>query len=341
MRQFTGFEKGVNLGGWFSQCCHTQEHYETFIVEADLSELSTWGIDHVRIPIDYVLLEDKEGNPVESGMALLKRAAGWCRSNGLNMVLDLHRTAGYSFDDGEKESGFFENPALQERFYALWERLAAEFGNCHEWMAFELLNEVTDKAYCEKWNEVAEICVGRIRRLAPHTKILIGGYWNNSVAAVPDLPMPFDENIVYNFHCYEPLVFTHQGGYWVKNMPTDFRMEFKGNAGHYQAETERLGLEVESILKLSAPDAENAEFFRQFFAKAVQIAEERNVPLYCGEYGVISLAENTDIVKWYQAIHAALAENHIGRAAWSYRKMDFGLADADKTEILSELKQYL
>ena len=32
MRIFTGFQKGVDLGGWFSQCDHSEERYDTFIM---------------------------------------------------------------------------------------------------------------------------------------------------------------------------------------------------------------------------------------------------------------------------------------------------------------------
>ena len=40
------------------------------------------------------------------------------------------------------------------------------------------------------------------------------------------LPDFDDRNIVYNFHCYEPQLFTHQSAYWVENMPLDFHIGY-------------------------------------------------------------------------------------------------------------------
>ena len=38
MRVFEGFQKGVNLGGWISQCVsHEKEHFDTFITKSDIS----------------------------------------------------------------------------------------------------------------------------------------------------------------------------------------------------------------------------------------------------------------------------------------------------------------
>ena len=67
MRVFTGFQKGVDLGGWFSQCDHSEERYDTFITKEDFSIIKGWGCDHVRLPIDYELLEDEAGAPREKG----------------------------------------------------------------------------------------------------------------------------------------------------------------------------------------------------------------------------------------------------------------------------------
>ena len=63
MKQLTGFQRGINLGGWLSQCTPTKEHYDTFITEQDLRTIASWGLDHVRLPIDYVLVEQEDGTP--------------------------------------------------------------------------------------------------------------------------------------------------------------------------------------------------------------------------------------------------------------------------------------
>ena len=341
LRRFEGFEKGVNLGGWLSQCVHTNEHYDTFITEKDFAEISTWGLDHLRLPVDYNLIETEKGEPIESGMEYIRSAISWCRKYGLNMILGLHKTAGYSFDPGENEQGFFESPSLQERFMKLWERFSKEFGQYSDFVAFELLNEVTDKSYCEKWNQIAHDCIERIRKIAPDTRILVGGYWNNSIEAVSDLDMPYDDKIVYNFHCYEPLLFTHQGAYWVKNMPSDLRITYPGTVKDYMKIMKEIDLDTPDLMTEANVETVGAEFFEAIFAKAVAIAEERNVPLYCGEYGVIDLADPESTLNWYRAIHSAFVNHSIGRAAWSYKKMDFGLSDERMKPLFDEIKNNL
>ena len=77
------------------------------------------------------------------------------------------------------------------------------------------------------------------------------------------------------------------------------------------------------------------------FAEAVKIAEERNVMLYCGEYGAIEKATPEDTVEWYKLISTVFNNHGIGRAAWSFRQMDFGLSDARLDGIRAELVKYL
>ena len=346
MKEFTGFMHGVNLGGWFSQCNHTEERYNTFITRKDFEVIKSWGLDHVRLPIDYNLVEEADGTYKEKGFERISRVIDWCKENNLNLLLDLHKTAGYSFDSGYGESGFFENPDLQERFYKLWENLARRFATAFDGSAneicFELLNEVTDQSYCKKWNAIARTCIERIRAHAPSTKILVGSYWNNSLASVKDLDPPYDQNIVYNFHCYDPLVFTHQGATWIPKMNADFRFPLNSKFTDYIKYTEEKCGQTGTSFDTFAPDATVDEnYFETIFAEAVQIAQERGVLLYCGEYGVIDKVNTADTLGWYKLISNSFNKHGIGRSAWSYRQMDFGLSDARLDDVRSELLRYL
>ena len=142
MKEFTGYQHGINLGGWLSQCDHTKERYDTFITEEDIERIKGWGLDHIRIPVDYDLVEEKDGTYREEGFGYIQKAIDWAGKYELNMILDLHKTFGYSFDAGEAESGFFENEKYQERFYRLWEQFAERFGKYADRLCFELLNEI-------------------------------------------------------------------------------------------------------------------------------------------------------------------------------------------------------
>ena len=342
MKKLKGYMHGVNLGGWLSQCDHTKERYDFFITESDIEVIKSWGMDHIRVPVDYDLVEDAQGNYKEDGFAYIQKAIEWCKKNKLNMVLDLHKTFGYSFDSGEGELGFFEKKEYQDRFYKLWEQFAIRFGKNDNMLAFELLNEVTKKEYCEIWNDVSRECITRIRKISPNIKILVGGYYNNSIEALKDLAEPYDDNIVYNFHCYEPLIFTHQGAPWIKEMDTEFRMPFDSTYGQYIEYNNKHLDHITGDMSAFDKDAMfGPEFFDRYLAEAVKVAEERNVMLYCGEYGVIDRATPEDALKWYKVICKTFDKYGIGRAAWSYKQMDFGLSDDRMKGVIGEITKIM
>ena len=316
MKDF-GFYRGVNLGGWFSQCDYSEERLNHFITEKDMDVIAGWGLDHVRIPMDYNVLETPEGGLSQAGFDRIARAVDWCIKRGLKVVLDLHKTAGYSFDAAHQESGFFGSLPYQERFYRLWEGLAARFYD-PENIAFELLNEVTDASVIGEWNRIAAECIRRIRKIAPDSLILVGSYWNNSPDAVKDLDLPADDRVIYNFHCYDPLDFTHQGATWIPDPAFDI--------------DRRVSFEEADI---------TPAYFEKQFASAIETAEARGTALYCGEYGVIDRATPEDTVKWFKVINEVFEKHQIARSAWSYRQMDFGLSDERLDGVRNELIRYL
>lgn len=317
MKILNGFNKGVNLGGWLSQCSYEKEHLDTFVQENDFRIIASWGADHVRVPFDYNIIENSDGTFNSEGFRYLDSSVEYSRKYGLNLILDLHKTAGFSFDYyGENESGFFDSEEYQDRFYRLWEEMARRYGHLAPNVAFELLNEVTDAEFIDSWNRIAKECIRRIRLIAPDILILVGSYHNNSADTVQFLDEPFDSNVIYNMHCYEPLKFTHQGAYWTTAIDPEERIPFEKSVT-------------------------SQEYFEELFSTAIAKAEKFGSGLYCGEYGCIDVVSPEDTVKWFRTINSVFRKHGIGRAAWNYKAMDFGLSDHRLDAVRGELLQLL
>ena len=332
MRIFEGFQKGVNLGGWISQFdSYDKAHFDSFITRNDIRDIAGIGFDHVRVPVDYVLLEEEDGTAKEDGFHYLENCRQWCEEYGLNMLVDLHECYGYSFDPLKKDMDrerFFYDSELQDRFFSLWMRIAERFAGYPDQVAFEPLNEVVLHEVADAWNQVASSYVRMMRTVVPDSYLVIGGVRYSSVASVPLLDIPLDEKIVYNFHCYEPIVFTHQGAYWVENMPHDFRIGYPMKLDAYREASDSMNLanDLAGIVFRDGIDKTGEDFFEAIFAPAIDKAAKDQVPLYCGEYGVIDLADSQDALRWLKDIHGAMKRHGIGRALWNYKEKDFGFA---------------
>lgn len=344
MRRFTGFMKGVDLGGWISQFDEfSKDHFDTFITEEDIRTIAGIGFDHVRVPVDYNVLQDDEGKIKEEGFAYLENCRKWCEKYGMNMIIDLHECYGYSFDPLKEmdRRAFFYDTDLQERFLDLWRVIAEKFNDYPDSVAFEPLNEVVLMDVKDAWNDVASRYVEMMRTIAPASYIVIGGVCYNNVNTVKYINVPLDNRIVYNFHCYDPHIFTHQGAYWVHGMPEDFRIGYPKTLAEYDKALEGSDVELDDRYDLPYDKVTGEWFFSEIIAPAVSKAEQDNVPLYCGEYGVIDLADNDDKLRWLRDIHAAFDKYGIGHALWNYKEKDFGFCDERFEAIRERFKEII
>mgnify|MGYP000826286539 CR=1 FL=1 len=42
-------ERGINLGGYLSQCVHNTEHYDAFIQEEDIRKIASMAVSYTHL----------------------------------------------------------------------------------------------------------------------------------------------------------------------------------------------------------------------------------------------------------------------------------------------------
>lgn len=326
---------GVNLGGWISQYGRKDKnHFDTFITQRDIDRIASWGMDHVRLPIDYdILVDDDEPSKYKiSGFYYIDNCIEWCKKNGLNVILDLHKAPGYSFGTVNQNT-LFSDEIMQQRFIDIWKVFAKRYINEDDNIRFELLNEVVEPNSL-RWNRLIKRTVDSIRKIDQSRKIIVGGNFYNSVFTLKELDILDDDNIIYNFHYYEPILFTHQGAAWNEvNMAYGQKVHYPGEFPDLDSFLNENPKFKDGLGKLVGVKNDRA-LMSLNLKHAADFIEKSEKPLYCGEFGVIEKADEASKVNWLNDLIDILLKYHIGRACWSYKEMNFGLVDIDG-EIIS------
>lgn len=335
LQRFDGYMAGVNLGGWISQCPYKYEHHDSFITAEDFKKIADFGFDHVRIPLDYQVIES-DSNPfeyVEKGFGYLDFALEQCKINNLNMVIDLHHAPGYSFGTLATNS-LFTDETMQKRFISIWETIGKRYISERENVVFELLNEVVEPN-SDRWNALSLKTLEAIRAIDSDRVVIIGGNNYNSMTTMKELPVFGDENVVYNFHYYLPFVLTHQKGSWthLRNLKTN--VTYPAPASLYaQADIESGG----SGREFDGHETIDINFLEILMKPALDFINERGISrLYCGEYGVIDYADADTRERWHHDFSSLLLKYNIGRAVWSYRRMNFKMIENDGSAVSEKL----
>ena len=329
------YRSGINLGGWISQSSYAKEHIAGFVKKEDVQKIASWGLDHIRLPFDYPVLE-ADDNPfvyLEEGFGVIDRLLDWCKESALNLVLDLHKAPGYAFGNKTEDNVLFTDETAQKRFVSLWQEIARRYRAEGDNLVFELMNEIVD-AHGDTWNGIARKAIEGIRGIDPNRHILLGGPYYNSAAGLDTLEIWDDERVLYNFHFYEPFLFTHQRAYWT-------HLRDSGVSQPYPGKIEG----VDKLMALNKPEhykALNADtvfdwaFLENALSPAVAFAKRTGRELYCGEYGAIGLADLGSRVNWLRDINDLFEENGFGRACWTYKGMDFTSIDGNGEPVSQE-----
>jgi len=189
-----------------------KKYLEAYITQADIHFLKSTGMNSIRIPFSYRLFttEDYLGeNNANHGFELLDRVIGWCKKEGLYVILDMHSApggqTGDNIDDGYGYPFLFESKASQQLTVKIWTRIANHYKNEPIIMGYDLLNEpIAHYFNKEELNPYLEPLYKAITKGIRtvdknHIVILGGAQWDSNLKL---FQKPFDPEIVYTFHKY-------------------------------------------------------------------------------------------------------------------------------------------
>jgi endoglucanase len=340
----TTFNAGVNLGGWLSQYrMYSTEHFDTFITEWDLEQIAGWGMDHVRLPIDYPVIQKDEQSEGwnEEGIAYIDRCMEWAKKRGLGVILDLHKAPGYFFGTLDQNK-LFTDEALQQRFIRIWQMLARRYRSEGAYVQLELMNEVVDQD-STRWNRLAHRAIAGIREIDPERMIIYGGNFYNSIDELENIELvQGDENVIYTFHLYKPMLFTHQKAPWVPVLKAyNQTVDYPGIAENMQTFLDNNPQLLDNHMKEYIPERMDRELMERYLQPAADFIGRTGKALYCGEFGVIEHAPMDGRIRWHSDVTDLFRNLNIGRAVWTYKEMDFGLVNLKGQVINEELVRVL
>jgi endoglucanase len=312
--------RGINTSGWFAQVYdkrgYTKEHFQSWTTAEDIALIKSMGFDHVRLSVDpqpIMANHRPEEIPAEY-LGYLDTAVKMVLDQGLAVVIDLH-------PDSEFKARLAKDDSFVQEFADFWRVLARHYSTWDaERVFFEILNEpeMSDRY---RWYGVQAKLAAAIREGAPpHTMIAAGARWSDDDDLVFIEPLR-DPNVIYNFHFYEPHIFTHQGAtwssyfwHWVKGLhyPSSPESAAKVAAGVPDAVDRlaviRYGEDHWDAARIDAEITQVAEWARQ-----------RGVPVVCNEFGVYrDYADPKDREAWIHDVRTALERHGMGWAMWDY-----------------------
>jgi len=118
-----------------------QNHWNTFITEADFQAIANAGLNHVRVPIGYWAWELGPGDPyIQGQLPYLRNAVTWASNNGLKLIIDLHGAPGSQngFDNSGHRIPFPQwqsNQNYIDLTNAIMQQIAGEFGPQYQTVA--------------------------------------------------------------------------------------------------------------------------------------------------------------------------------------------------------------
>ncbi|MDR0643676.1 MAG: glycoside hydrolase family 5 protein [Treponema sp.] len=323
------FSKGVNLTNWFQYTNGPHGISPNMFTSGDFAAIKRLGIDIIRLPIDLfaMIMPNYMLDPLF--LQFLDKAVDYAEENEMYLILDNHSSDGSNGETPE---------TIDEILIPMWTQMAEHFKDRSNYILYEVMNEPYGIS-SERWGEIQGQVIAAIRTKDRKHTIIVGGTSWNSIDELAKLPIYDDKNLIYTFHFYDPFLFTHQGASWANPSLVNLKgVPFPSNMGPLpDIPIDLKGSWVENSLKNDYAHASDQETLTASLNKAAQFSVERNVPVFCGEFGVyMRNSTHDDRVRWYKLVTGLLDERHIARTSWDYMG-GFGLFKTESGGDIADL----
>lgn len=306
--RFERMTKGINLSHWWAQNGdYSMERLRRDVSRPDFDQLARSGFRHVRLTLEPKAL-DGDGKT-----ALLKRRIEDAHDAGLAVIVDCHPEDGYK-DEVKKDPS---------AWVVWWGNLAAELKEEDpNYTFFEPMNEPTFEDGT-KWRETQRMAIDAIRKSAPgHTVIASGAKWSGIADLLSFEPYKDLGNVVYNFRCYDPFVFTHQGATWgwelskfMKDIPYPSSPEAVRSALP-KIENE----EARKAVSGYGDERWNAQKIEDRLRPVMDWGRKNRVYVTCNEFGAYKpFAPTNSRTAWIRDTRTVLEKLRIGWTMWDYQ----------------------
>jgi len=311
---------GINLSEWFAQVYdpkgYTKEHFETWTTAQDIALIKAMNFDHVRLSVNpQPMFRHNEADRIPADyLAYLDAAVKMILDQGLAVILDIH-------PESDFKQKLVADDSFVEQFEDFWRAFARHYSSTNpDLVFFEILNEPEFRDRY-RWEGVQSRLAAAIREGAPaHTIIAAGANWSadNELLFIEPL---HDPNTIYNFHFYDPHIFTHQGATWTTNFQHYLAdLPYPSTPENVRAAA---NLIPDAANRLAAIrygfDRWNSARIDTEFDQVAAWGKRWNVPLTCNEFGVYRKTANPQSrAAWLSDVRTSLEKHNIGWTMWDY-----------------------
>ncbi len=236
--------RGVAFGNnvWANPATPPANHHG----EIDYQRAAAMGFNSVRFYINYGIFEDDAAPYAykQSGFDWIDRNIAWAKAHGITLIVNMHCPQG-GFQSNGAGDALWNSPSNQLRFTALWKEIARRYADEPAILGWDLLNEPVVTKSLNQWRELAAETTWHIRQVDPKHLILVErvnankghapNIWDPNQNGEMNFFLLNDRNVMYEFHTYVPMAFTHQGASWIEAMkgvdsvwPDPYRLESPG-----------------------------------------------------------------------------------------------------------------
>ena len=289
------FDKGMNLSNWLEASWQSGWPTANGYSKASLQLMKDAGIKSIRLPVCFAVITDSTAPyTIDTNHALFDRidtVLAWTTELQMNLIIDNHHEWSLISNNWR-----YQIP----RFGHLWSYVSGRYKNTDpRYVTFELLNEPAILFPIDSLNILFNTAIDSIRQQTTAHSIIVSPNGGSVGLAFSNYQPLADTNLIYTWHCYDPLNFTHQGFSWGTQFP----------AG-------------------TVFPASPTTFYEQFLYDGInRVNNWRNThhkPVFLGEFGVSEHADADSRCRWVQLMGANLDSTHIPWFYWDWQ-WDFSM----------------